>query len=542
VCTIIVAQFHKEMNLEKKPRRWATSSVVLLTLFFVSYGSIHYYASIRLSTNNYSIETGLQNTILTNFKNDNLSNGMIEVSYMHESKIFRSLLGRVTSVVNACGAMDQSIPKMSEEKLEVGAVTLPGYGVQNALEKWLLTHNYKEERDYPMCYLPPPKSCNATSYSAIIMSHTVDDTKRLGKLVRGIQDIASWSGTAEIILVWNSDRQVLTSATHIYAKKIRYLAEDESHPLRIFYSLENGLENNLLNRYHPMLKPTQEVVMYFDDDGPFFKENAMAAGFKLWQFNSDTQVGCMSRNLRFISDRMRSSQYSVAKSAAKLINNDAWQTHVSPNDKSRIATHEDNSASNGFPEFIPLCHNETGDDVEYNYHVFPNFEAHMFLPSGTFLHRNYLCFIWHPIFAELRQFILEHPTHPDDMVISTLVSHLSGKGLRSFARRILKPRIESLPVEDKIDLGDVAGADQGRRRLLWEQDKWGDMREDAINIIVRYFGSINPGSVGWCTGTKYCTEGKKKMEDSVYQCKPQFPTLKDIPWMNEGELGYDQCD
>eukprot|EP00555_Chaetoceros_dichaeta_P006015 CAMPEP_0198270404 /NCGR_PEP_ID=MMETSP1447-20131203/44916_1 /TAXON_ID=420782 /ORGANISM="Chaetoceros dichaeta, Strain CCMP1751" /LENGTH=490 /DNA_ID=CAMNT_0043962423 /DNA_START=162 /DNA_END=1634 /DNA_ORIENTATION=+ len=489
------------------------------------------------------METPLQNAILTNFKNENLSKVVTDVSYMHESKIFRSLLGRVTSVIGACGAVGQSGSKPSEKTSEAGTVTLPGYGIQTALEKWLLTHDYKKEREYPICHLPPPKSCNVTSYSIIIMSHTVEDISRLKKLMVGIQGLSGQSGTAEIILVWNSDKEILTGATHRCAKKILFYAEDESHPLRIFYSLENGLENNLLNRYHPMLKPTQEVVMYFDDDGPFFREDAMEAGLKLWQFNSDTQVGSMSRNFRFTSDRMRSAQISVAESAAKLINNDAWQTHVSPNDELRIAAHEDNSASNGFPEFIPLCHNETGDTVEYNYHNFPNFDAYMFLPSGTFLHRNFLCFIWHPVFAELRQFTLDHPTHPDDMVISTLVSHLSGKGLRSFSRRIQKPRNEELPVvEDDINSGDIVDDDLSRRRLLWEQDKWGDMREDAINIILRYFGSINPGSVGWCAGTKYCTEGHRKSEEnSLYRCEPQHPTLKDIPWINEGGLGYNQC-
>jgi len=530
------------MDREKQPRRRVTSSMVLLTFFLVSYGTVHYYASIRLRTHDYSMETGLQNAMLTNFKNENLSNVVTNVSYMHESKVFRSLLGRVTSVIGACGAVGQGGSKPSEKtSTEAGTVTLPGYGIQTALETWLLTHDYKKERDYPMCHLPPPKSCNVTSYSVIIMSHTVEDVKRLRKMMVGIQGLSSHLGTAEIILVWNSDKEVLTGATHKFAKKILYYAEDETHPLRIFYSLENGLENNLLNRYHPMLKPTQEVVMYFDDDGPFFKEDAMVAGLKLWQFNSDTQVGSMSRNLRLTSDRMRSTQESAAESAAKLINNDAWQTHVSPNDESRIAAHKDNPASNGFPEFTPLCHNETGDTVEYNYHYFPNFDANMFLPSGTFLHRNYLCFIWHPVFAELRQFTLDHPTHPDDMVISTLVSHLSGKGLRSFPRRILKPRNEELPVEDEINLRDIVGTDGSRRRLLWEQDKWGDMRENAINIILKYFGSINPGSVGWCTGTKYFTKGDRKKENSLYRCEPEFPTQKDIPWINEGGLGYNQC-
>jgi len=529
------------MNHKEQKCRWMNTKLVLL-ISSISYGTVHYVASNCLRQVDSSMETGSRNTILRNFKKENLSNTITSMSYTHEAKVFRSLLGRVTAVTDGCGAMGEGGSKLLEKELKVGTVTLPEHGIQPVLKKWLLTHDYKNnrDRDYPMCQLPPPKSCNVTSYSVIIMSHTVNDPKRLGKMLMGMQSLAYRPGTAEIILVWNADREVLANETHKYAQKLRLYADDPKHPLRIFYSLENGLENNLLNRYNPAIKPTQELIMYFDDDGPFMDDAAMTAGLKLWQFNSDTQVGSMPRNLRLTSDRMRSIQKSAAKLAASLANKDAWQTHVSPNDELRIAAHEDGSASNGFPAFIPLCHSKTGDAVKYNYNHFPSFEAHMFLPSGTLLHRNYLCFIWHPVFAELRQFILDHPTHPDDMVISTLVSHLSGKGLRSFPRRIIKRKNENPAGGDKRKPEDSVGVDQSRRRLLWQQDMWGDMREDAINLILNYFGSINPGSLGWCTGTQYFVEGGKNSE-SLYKCDPEYPRREDIPWMNEGGLGYNQC-
>ena len=44
------------------------------------------------------------------------------------------------------------------------------------------------------------------------------------------------------------------------------------------------------------------------------------------------------------------------------------------------------------------------------------------LPSGTFLHRNFLCFIWHPAFEELRQWVVAHKTMPDDMTVSVCVN------------------------------------------------------------------------------------------------------------------------
>jgi len=51
----------------------------------------------------------------------------------------------------------------------------------------------------------------------------------------------------------------------------------------------------------------------------------------------------------------------------------------------------------------------------------------MALPSGSIIHRNYLCFIWHPALEELRRYIREHHTHPDDQTVSAIISQLSGK-------------------------------------------------------------------------------------------------------------------
>ena len=63
----------------------------------------------------------------------------------------------------------------------------------------------------------------------------------------------------------------------------------------------------------------------------------------------------------------------------------------------------DSSLPDGEVPFTPTCRERTGDIIEYNYFVFPQFGANMALPSGSIIHRNYLCFIWHPAFEELRQ-------------------------------------------------------------------------------------------------------------------------------------------
>ena len=161
------------------------------------------------------------------------------------------------------------------------------------------------------------------------------------------------------------------------------------------------------------------------------------------------------------------------------------------------------------------------------------------------------------------------------MTVSTIISHLTGKAPRVFSRRLRsaeqrklmsKPRssfLNSISVmfevkdknyskddkttfsdsnmisaqEIKSEISNVKRGSKRRRKLLWEKENWGDLREEAVSNIIGYFGSINPGSVGWCTGTPFQKQNKKK----EYYCDPEFPTSNDLPWMVEGGLGNDEC-
>jgi len=476
----------------------------------------------------------------------------LPTSYRHETNIFRKMLLRSSLDADVCSNLHPThLGKPKEKTFDTGVPPLPENGIHEVLRQWLDSGD-SNRGDYPMCELPPAKSCDISEYSVILMSHTVDDDKRLRKLNKGILDLASRKGTAEIILVWNSDKTVLIESDKTHAKEIVDWANDDSHPLRVFYSLENGLENNLLNRYHPMINPKHEAIIYFDDDGPFFAEEPMDVGFQLWKFNSDVQVGCMTRNIRFPSKRMNEAQKKTTELRAQHYRDDAWQSHIHPYDTEVVekAMVERNLKEPGYPQFTPICRDETGDVVEYNYFVFPHYKAHMSLPSGSILHRNYLCFIWHPVFNQLRQFILDHPTHPDDMTISTLVSHLSGKPIRTFPRSIEKTERRNLRDVDTGENKSVFENYEGfhskvengehRRKLLWQQDDWGNMREEAINSILGYFGSINPGSIGWCAGTEYEVKSNPK-ENLTFNCKPFYPERHMVPWINEGGIGFDEC-
>ena len=470
-------------------------------------------------------------------KIDTISNDNLENRGMHERKVFESIIERVKWTEKQCSQTPQDQRNTIKKDLKVATDTplLPEGGVGKALQHWM-QQSPSSDKEYPTCYLPPSKSCNVTTYTLIIMSHT---TERLDAFMPQLElMVDTWTGLTEIIIVWNSNRDVLTTASQSETEsKEKQLAtqllawdSDASHPLRIFFSLEEGLNNNLLNRYHPNLKPINEAVMYFDDDGPFWSKEAMIdGGLELWKRNSNVQVGGFPRNVRFLSERMKSAEKIGLAASIDLIVQ---------------------GQTDDYPHFTPLCRNVTGDHVEYNYFVFPDFAAHMLLPSGSFLHRNFLCFIWHPAFEELRKFVTTHKTMPDDMTVSTLISHLAGRAPRTFPREVNtngNRRLSITEMTEELDpfytVGDDDSrqhihTDQSHRRLLWKQKNWGNMREEAINSIVGYFGSIHPGTVGWCAGTDYMKPNRRGVP---YVCKPEKPGLDLIPWVTKGGIGNLQC-
>mmetsp|Transcript_10432 Transcript_10432/g.18474 ORF Transcript_10432/g.18474 Transcript_10432/m.18474 type:complete len:339 (+) Transcript_10432:2-1018(+) len=259
-------------------------------------------------------------------------------------------------------------------------------------------------------------------------------------------------------------------------------------------------------------------------------------GLELWKRNSNVQVGAFPRNIRFLSDRMKQLEKTNLQQSIDIVAKDVH-----------------GYSGESHPTFTPVCRNVTGDHVEYNYFTFPDFAGHVLLPSGTFLHRNFLCFIWHPAFEELRQWVVTHKTMPDDMTVSTLISHLSGRAPRTFPKDVFTPaprrRLSSADIIDPVLLQDEQRIvdhrllqspqpDQSHRRLLWKQKNWGGMREEAINSILGYFGSIHPGTVGWCASTPYM---KKNNRGVPFVCHPEKPTLDLLPWLTEGGVGSTQC-
>ena len=62
--------------------------------------------------------------------------------------------------------------------------------------------------------------------------------------------------------------------------------------------------------------------------------------------------------------------------------------------------------------------------------------------------------------------------------------------------------------------------------------EWGKLRSDAANSLVRYFGSINSGSLGWCHKTPW--------QKGQY-CKPEMAKIGYLPWLNRDHTPLATC-
>jgi hypothetical protein len=412
-----------------------------------------------------------------------------------------------------------------------------------------------ESSFWSQCQVPTQSSCHITQFSIVVMGY---NPERLTKLHRELitQAEAKYEGRVqEIILVWNGGteaefRQLLGASGSPYqaiAKAYVELHDDPSSILRIWFPLDPpyNLPNSLFNRYHPAVKPKSEAILMFDDDGPFFMQRGIEAGFNLWRRHSNCQVGGMGR-----------SQHLGRRQEEELKTLLDYERQNHPDKPGTLFQSHCRDPSQSSKE----------DKVEYDYHLFPYFGSHMVLPSGSFLHRDFLCFLWHPILAELRNFVVSHPVFPDDITVSSIVTQISGNAPRVYCRRahsvkkeedkvrrrlllaqdhtsssLLSNHTQSVSIEiDPVTTLPTIATNPRRRKLLYQDvENWPDQRTHAVNAVWGYFGSFTTGSLGWCYNASSQVFDKNAPHQT--SCAPFMPPTNLIEYQNEGGFEYDIC-
>lgn len=430
-------------------------------------------------------------------------------------KPFQEVLTRAKEKKSHCNkVITEKFEEPDEDVIEIANMStarLHNFGVIDALEKWRAdpkpAKNITMGASNTNCVIPPENECGESQFTVVFMAYNPD---RLTALLKQMQKMLKTDpftfSIAELIVVWNGPREINESKE---GKALLEFAKEESKRCRIVYPLKQGLPNDLMNRYHPdIVQVKTKGILYYDDDGPFYSYEAVLGGFELWKRNANAQIGAMARVID-LDPRQAEEKKGILKGEL--------------NDR----------------EFISHC---GPDDVEYNFRFFANFDANMVLPSGSFLHSNYLCFLWHPVFEPIREYVRAHPVHPDDITVSMMVSQLAGRAPKVYSRRI--------NMDEKAKQLKIAkDTEKQRRRLLfnidWDKnhnmdeakEMWAGLRSGAVNSLVRYFGSMNSGSLGWCYGTEF--HAKNKRGENV--CEPEMARFGKLPWLNDDHTAKKQC-
>ena len=427
---------------------------------------------------------------------------------------FKHVLQRAKQMEQHCDNLN--LPQVDQTQILIKAnltTDLPSFGIIHKLESY--RPKTKDEANNWNCQLPPETECQETQITVVFMGYRPDRLAKLkvqvNRMTEHNQDV--WKGLIkEVILVWNGDRELDETKQ---GRTIMRWANNQTMNFRIFYPLKEGFPNDLMNRYHPRFGITTKCILMYDDDGPFYSVKAITSGFQLWKRNANAEIGAMARRLDVTTPR---------------------------------AKEEKNALPQGEREWVSNCR-AGGDLATYNFHHFAQTGANMALPSGSFLHRNFMCFLWHPVLEEIREFVRAHPVHPDDVTVSTIVSHVSGRAPKTYSRRVNRADTPAnATVTDSADpdfaepqdvrrrLSDEPIITEMRRRLLWDDGNhgvWAQKRETSVNSLLGYFGSINSGSDGWCFGTPYHDKVKNI-------CVPDQARVGMLSWMSENHESL-QC-
>jgi len=101
---------------------------------------------------------------------------------------------------------------------------------------------------------------------------------------------------------------------------------------------------------------------------------------------------------------------------------------------------------------------------------------------------------------------------------------------------------EAMPEEINKDGSKPKGAGIGG--ICWDcgsgmtekKQIWADLRSQAINTLMRYFGSINSGSIGWCEqGSEFYDPQKDG------RCNPVMAKQGQLSWMKPDGTPKDTC-
>ena len=185
-----------------------------------------------------------------------------------EDKVFANIIERSSRSKSACDLENKEVNEGNNRSAMTDVKPLPEFGLASYIKDTL--DKESKSSDWGQCTIPPETMCDVEKVSVIIMAYNDEGLKNIVDGFTKGADAKLWPRNiiGEIILVWNGpDRESLESSKN--GKWIMNHIKNKEIPMRFFISVEHGLENNLLNRYHPLVNPKYEAILFFGEFNVF---------------------------------------------------------------------------------------------------------------------------------------------------------------------------------------------------------------------------------------------------------------------------------
>eukprot|EP00554_Chaetoceros_debilis_P010954 CAMPEP_0194109274 /NCGR_PEP_ID=MMETSP0150-20130528/8795_1 /TAXON_ID=122233 /ORGANISM="Chaetoceros debilis, Strain MM31A-1" /LENGTH=542 /DNA_ID=CAMNT_0038798199 /DNA_START=197 /DNA_END=1826 /DNA_ORIENTATION=+ len=352
---------------------------------------------------------------------------------MDQSAVFTDLSHRIQSLQQSCHKRDgnvadnnnspsslsslSSLPKDNEDSLKILQDLRKVIGTQGKVPT-----RPSSTIASSSCISPPTESCSASQYSVIISYEISQQSPQtIRTLFINMLSLLSHERTkANIAVVLHGTNDAIDKLIkdHNYGRRIKNWSENNVIRLilqrqeRSGIGHDEGNENDNEDDLFYLVRPSMldylehDILLFLDGSVPLVNLNdgsggmeSLDAGFELIRKDSRCLVG--NRVLEWSNGNGPGEE------------NDA----MSP-DSERL--------------FQPICDRQDRSNPKSGANRVES--IHM---SGMFIHRNYLCFLWHDVFAPLRNIVgglnqkynRNHKVKGDisSLTITTLVTQLSGK-------------------------------------------------------------------------------------------------------------------
>lgn len=345
----------------------------------------------------------------------------------------------------------------------------------------------------PICYLPPKTLCT-TEYTAVVIFHTTTTRDNnaphrmlfmnlLSLLSRddvAAPDNQSNTRTLDVIVIYHGAAEHL-NRDKMYGRRILNWQEEKIIKLIYESEFENhtgSVEDSLFHPFHESLVKhiSHDIILYLDGSMPITRKekgginqmgvlDTLQVGFQLIRQNPQSLVGNKVYQYSGLSDYTKKN--IISDISATTINN-----------------------------FAPICNDILEKGSQESHISIMNF-------SGMFLHRNYLCFMWHQEFAALRQLIgsmtaqsaSENDTNANSTIleltslfVSSMVTQIGGKA------PLMYPLVKSTWSETKQDpreevprrLSEIVMKDDGSVESDWDEPRrrrtyWNSANDTIVN-------------------------------------------------------------